>query len=95
MNWEVYWVMFTVTALRAKAKLQEVIAVDHSTRTERHWHPGLVVTDARFQTSVPGVFAAGDVRGGSTKQLGSAVGEGIATLLMIRRTSRSTTTSRR
>jgi thioredoxin reductase (NADPH) len=45
---------------------------------------GFVVTDAQFQTSIPGVFAAGDVRGGSTKQLGSAVGEGIAALLMIR-----------
>ena len=32
-----------------------------------------------------GVFAAGDVRSGSTKQLGSAVGDGIAALLMSRR----------
>jgi thioredoxin reductase (NADPH) len=31
------------------------------------------------------VFAAGDVRSGSTKQLGSAVGDGIAALLMVRR----------
>ncbi len=45
---------------------------------------GFVVTNAQFETSLPGVFAAGDVRGGSTKQLGSAVGEGIAALLMIR-----------
>jgi thioredoxin reductase (NADPH) len=30
------------------------------------------------------VFAAGDVRRGSTKQLGSAVGDGIAALLAIR-----------
>jgi hypothetical protein len=35
--------------------------------------------------SVHGVFAAGDVRAGSTKQLGSAVGDGIAALLMVRR----------
>ena len=34
---------------------------------------------------MPGVFAAGDVRAGSTKQLGSAVGDGIAALLMVRR----------
>ena len=34
---------------------------------------------------MPGVFAAGDVRSGSTKQLGSAVGDGIAALLMARR----------
>jgi len=38
-----------------------------------------------MQTSIAGVFAAGDVRSGSTKQLGSAVGDGIAALLMTRR----------
>ncbi|HAM01745.1 MAG TPA: pyridine nucleotide-disulfide oxidoreductase [Acidimicrobiaceae bacterium] len=46
---------------------------------------GFLVTDATMQTSMPGVFAAGDVRSGSTKQLGSAVGDGIAALLMTRR----------
>jgi thioredoxin reductase (NADPH) len=46
---------------------------------------GFVVTTATFETSMPGVFAAGDVRAGSTKQLGSAVGDGIAALLMARR----------
>lgn len=45
---------------------------------------GFVVTDATYQTSLPGVFAAGDVRAGSTKQLGAAVGEGITALLMAR-----------
>jgi thioredoxin reductase (NADPH) len=45
---------------------------------------GFVQTDARFRTSMPGVFAAGDVRRGSTKQLGAAVGEGITALLMVR-----------
>jgi len=45
---------------------------------------GFVSTDARFRTSLPGVFAAGDVRAGSTKQLGAAVGEGITALLMVR-----------
>jgi thioredoxin reductase (NADPH) len=45
---------------------------------------GFVTTDARFRTSMPGVFAAGDVRQGSTKQLGAAVGEGITALLMVR-----------
>jgi thioredoxin reductase (NADPH) len=43
-----------------------------------------VVTDG-YATSMPGVFCAGDVRAGSTKQLGAAVGEGIAALLEIRR----------
>jgi thioredoxin reductase (NADPH) len=45
---------------------------------------GFVRTDEAFATSMPGVFAAGDVRVGSTKQLGSAVGEGIAALLAAR-----------
>ena len=46
---------------------------------------GLIVTDDTLQTSVPGVFAAGDVRRGSTKQLASAVGEGVTALMMARR----------
>jgi len=46
---------------------------------------GFIVTGPTMETSVPGVFAAGDVRAGSTKQLGSAVGDGIAALLMVRR----------
>jgi thioredoxin reductase (NADPH) len=46
---------------------------------------GFLVTGPTMQTSLPGVFAAGDVRSGSTKQLGSAVGDGIAALLMARR----------
>lgn len=45
---------------------------------------GFVMTDDRLQTSLPGVFAAGDVRRGSTKQLGAAVGEGITALMMVR-----------
>jgi thioredoxin reductase (NADPH) len=46
---------------------------------------GFLVTGPTMETSMPGVFAAGDVRSGSTKQLGSAVGDGIAALLMTRR----------
>jgi thioredoxin reductase (NADPH) len=45
---------------------------------------GFVDTKGGFATSIPGVFAAGDVRRGSTKQLGSAVGDGIAALIAIR-----------
>ncbi len=45
---------------------------------------GFVVTDMAHMTSLPGVFAAGDVRGGSTKQLASAVGEGAAVAIAIR-----------
>ncbi|MCQ3936420.1 MAG: pyridine nucleotide-disulfide oxidoreductase [Chloroflexi bacterium] len=37
-----------------------------------------------FETSVPGIFAAGDVRHGSIKQVASAVGEGAAASISIR-----------
>ena len=36
-----------------------------------------------FETSVPGVFAAGDVRHGSGKRVAAAVGEGSGTVSMI------------
>ena len=39
---------------------------------------------AHLETSVPGIFAAGDVRAGSTKQVASAAGEGAAVALEIR-----------
>lgn len=45
---------------------------------------GFILTDGAFETSMPGVFAAGDVRAGSTKQLGSALGEGVTAVMMIR-----------
>jgi thioredoxin reductase (NADPH) len=45
---------------------------------------GLIVTGMGLMTSMPGVFAAGDVRSGSTKQLASAVGEGAAAAIGIR-----------
>jgi thioredoxin reductase (NADPH) len=37
----------------------------------------------RFETSMPGVFAAGDVRSGSAKRVGSAVGEGAVVMPFI------------
>ena len=46
---------------------------------------GFVITDGMLQTSVPGVFSAGDCREGSTKQAASAAGEGAAVALAIRR----------
>jgi thioredoxin reductase (NADPH) len=36
-----------------------------------------------FETSVPGVFAAGDVRAGSSKRVAAAVGEGSGTVGMV------------
>jgi thioredoxin reductase (NADPH) len=45
---------------------------------------GFVVTDQRLMTSRPGLYAAGDVRAGSTKQAASAAGEGATAALMMR-----------
>jgi len=45
---------------------------------------GFVVTDKTLMTTRPGLFAAGDVRAGSTKQAASAAGEGATAALMIR-----------
>ncbi|MFB3118546.1 MAG: FAD-dependent oxidoreductase, partial [Myxococcota bacterium] len=44
---------------------------------------GFITTGANLETSLPGVFAAGDLRAGSTKQAASAVGEGATAALMI------------
>ena len=38
-----------------------------------------------FETSVPGVFAAGDVRANSIKRVAAAVGEGSTTVPMVHR----------
>ncbi len=46
---------------------------------------GFIVTDGMLQTSVPGIFAAGDARADSTKQAASAAGEGAAVALALRR----------
>lgn len=45
---------------------------------------GLIKTDARLQTTIPGIFASGDVRSGATMQIASAVGEGATAALSIR-----------
>jgi thioredoxin reductase (NADPH) len=45
---------------------------------------GLIKTDLKLQTSVPGIFASGDVRSGATMQIASAVGEGATAALSIR-----------
>src|SRR5438876_1615855 len=45
---------------------------------------GFIMTGIDFQTSTEGIFDAGDVRSGSTKQLVSAAGEGAAAALSIR-----------
>lgn len=45
---------------------------------------GMVITDSHLETSVKGVFAAGDVRSGATMQIASAAGEGATAALMMR-----------
>jgi thioredoxin reductase (NADPH) len=45
---------------------------------------GLIKTDTKLETSMPGVFASGDVRSGATAQIASAVGEGATAALSIR-----------
>jgi thioredoxin reductase (NADPH) len=45
---------------------------------------GLISTDKHLQTSMAGVFAAGDVRSGATMQIASAVGEGATAALIMR-----------
>lgn len=45
---------------------------------------GLVKSDENLQTSVPGVFVAGDARSHATMQIASAVGDGATAALKIR-----------
>lgn len=46
---------------------------------------GLIKTNAELETTMTGVFAAGDVRSGATMQIASAAGEGATAALMIRK----------
>ena len=54
---------------------------------------GFVVTRDGFVTSVPGVFAVGDVRAGSVKRVASAVGEGSVVISAVHSHLAGTTTS--
>lgn len=45
---------------------------------------GFILTDQHMQTSMPGVFAAGDIRSGATMQIASAAGEGATAALKLR-----------
>jgi len=44
---------------------------------------GFIKTDQKFETSMAGVFASGDVRSGAILQIACAVGEGVAASLSI------------
>lgn len=45
---------------------------------------GLIKTNQHLETTMPGIFASGDVRSGATMQIASAVGEGATAALSIR-----------
>ena len=54
-----------------------------ASRPRHRWPPGR--PPLPLETSLPGVFAAGDVRHGSVKRVASAVGEGAATIPLVHR----------
>jgi thioredoxin reductase (NADPH) len=54
----------------------------------RRWHPAR--RPLLLETSLPGVFAAGDVRHGSVKRVASAVGEGAAAIPLVHQYLRTT-----
>lgn len=45
---------------------------------------GLIKSNERLETAIPGVFVAGDVRSGATMQIATATGEGASAALYIR-----------
>ena len=42
---------------------------------------GFVTADAKMNTNIPGIFAAGDIRAGSVRQISAAVGDGATAAL--------------
>jgi len=66
---EVQGVFFYVGNVPNSAPVRELVELDDA---------GFVVTDERLRSSAEGVYAAGDVRAGSVKQVAAAVGEGVA-----------------
>ena len=61
-------------ALDAKGFIKTGPALSPEDLSAAHWPPAR--PPYLLETSLPGVFAVGDVRGGSTKRVASAVGEG-------------------
>jgi thioredoxin reductase (NADPH) len=58
----------------------------------RRWHPAR--RPLPLETSLPGVFAAGDVRHGSVKRVASAVGDGAAAIPLVHSYLRTTAAAR-
>ncbi|MCB0163689.1 MAG: FAD-dependent oxidoreductase [Anaerolineae bacterium] len=65
------------------------IVTGHQLSHHPDWPSNADAPSGLLATSVPGVFAAGDVRAGSTKQVASASGEGTTAALLIREHLRS------
>ena len=66
---DVYGVLVHVGYLPATAYLEGVLALDDA---------GRIAVSEQFASDVPGVFAAGDIRSGSPRQVASAVADGKA-----------------
>ena len=67
------------------------VAIGHKPNTELFRgkvamdEAGYILQQEHTQTSVPGVFAAGDVRANSVKRVASAVGEGAMAVMLVHR----------
>ena len=70
---------------------------DWSRSTSRTIRPGYMITDDRMMTSIPGLFAAGDVRAQLTRQITTAVGDATTAAIAVEKylTERRDTASRR
>jgi thioredoxin reductase (NADPH) len=51
---------------------------------------GFILVNEQMETGVPGVFAAGDIRAGSARQVSSAVGDGATAAISAERFLSST-----
>jgi len=70
--------------LRAPLEANQQAGQEQQSDTVMLTAEGFIATDSQLRTNIPGIFAAGDVRAASTKQVASAVGEGATAALMIR-----------
>ncbi|MCA9971247.1 MAG: FAD-dependent oxidoreductase, partial [Anaerolineales bacterium] len=46
---------------------------------------GYIITDERMRTSVPGVYAAGEIQDPVYRQVGTSVGQGVAAAMQVER----------
>jgi len=69
--------VFVFVGLKPNSEFLENSGIDMD-----HLH--LIKSDENLQTTMPGVFVAGDIRSGATMQIASAAGEGATAALKIR-----------